>query len=209
MSSPSRCMGFSSFFSVCCPDNCESVMARIEEAVAEPSAEPKRIAEIVSRLPSTTQAAPRNLSTTLLTRLHAVAGRHQGRVPLHGRLFMQWLHHAYPHDCPYPHEAGTVSPVSQEEWILQHGDIDNVAATDSEMEHHATHHEHDPAALAPLPWTDVEELVAVHKTDAKPQRSSMRLFVMAVAVLSFALPLVRGSALLLGRQAEKGSVHMV
>jgi len=209
MSSPSRCMPFSSFFLVCCPDNCESVMARIEEVVAEPSAEPKRIAEIVSNLPSTTQDAPRNLSTTLLNRLDAIAARHQGRVPLHGRLFMQWLHHAYPHDCPYPHEAGTVNPVSQDEWILQNGHLDTVLATDSEMEHHATHHEHDPAALAPLPWTDVEELVAVHKTDAKPQRSSMRLFVMVVAVLSFALPLVRGSALLLGRQAEKGSVHMV
>merc|ERR1719394_268840 len=211
MSSPSRCMPFSSYFLVCCPDDCESVMAHIEEAVAEPSAEPERIAEIVSRLPSTSQDAPRNLSTTLLTRLHAVAARHEGRVPLHGRLFMQWLHHAYPHDCPYPHEAGVINAVSQDEWILQHEDLESVLATHSEMEHHATHHVHDPAALAPLPWTDVEELVAVHKTDAKRQgRSSMRLFMMAVAALSFALPLVRGSALLLGRHVEKkGSVHMV
>jgi len=24
-------------------------------------------------------------------------------VPLHGRLFTQWLHFAFPHECPYPH----------------------------------------------------------------------------------------------------------
>jgi len=211
LGSRSRCIDFSSYFSVCCPDDCESVLARIEETVAEPSAEPELLAEIVSRLPSATQDAPRNLSTNLLTRLHAVAARHEGRVPLHGRLFMQWLHHAYPHECPYPHEAGTVNPATQDEWIRQHDDIETVLATDGEMKDHAAHHVDDPAALAPLPWTDVEELVAVHKTDVKHQgRSRMRLFVMVVAALSFALPLVRGSALLLGRQAEnKGSVHMV
>merc|ERR1719281_2166442 len=24
-------------------------------------------------------------------------------VQLHGRLFAQWLHYAFPHECPYPH----------------------------------------------------------------------------------------------------------
>merc|ERR1719373_470733 len=166
-------------------------MSRIEEAVAEPSAEPKLLAEIVSRVPSTTQDAPRNLSTTLLNRLDAIAARHQGRVPLHGRLFMQWLHHAYPHECPYPHESGTINPVTQDEWILQHSEIETVLASDDEMKDHASHHVDDPEALPSLPWTDLEELVAVHKTDVTPQRRTcVRLLVMAVAVISFALPLV-------------------
>merc|ERR1719373_212876 len=112
-------------------------MSRIEEAVAEPSAEPKLLAEIVSRVPSTTQDAPRNLSTTLLNRLDAIAARHQGRVPLHGRLFMQWLHHAYPRECPFPHVSGTINPVTQDEWIVMH-DLDDVLATDTEKELHAT-----------------------------------------------------------------------
>jgi len=61
-------------------------------------------------MPSDTIDAPRNLSATLLSRLDAIAERHEGRVPLHGRLFAQWMHHAYPHECMYPQtqaETGT------------------------------------------------------------------------------------------------------
>jgi len=211
LSSRSRCIDFSNYFSVCCPDDCESVLARIEDTVSAPSATPEQLAEIVSRLPSVTIDAPRNLSSTLVTRLSAIAARHNGRVPLHGRLFMQWLHHAYPHECPYPHESGTLNPVTQDDWIFQHPEIETVLATDEEMNDHASHHVDDPAALPALPWTDIEELIAVHKTAANPQRgSSVRLLVMAIAAFSFALPLVRGSLVLLGRHADdKVSVHMV
>jgi len=31
-------------------------------------------------------------------------------VHLHGRLFMQWLHHLFPRQCSYPHVAGSTSP---------------------------------------------------------------------------------------------------
>merc|ERR1740123_1994005 len=161
MSSPSRCMPFSSYFSVCCPDDCESVLGHIEEAVGEPSAEPRRLLDIVSSTPSDTQEAPRNLSSTLVTRLDEIAGRHQGRVPLHGRLFMQWLHHAYPRECPYPHVSGTTNPVTQDEWLNMHPEIDDVSATDSEKEQHVASHADDLASLEPLPWNEVEELVAV------------------------------------------------
>jgi len=30
-------------------------------------------------------------------------------VPLHGRLFAQWLHYVFPHECPFPHKNGAVS----------------------------------------------------------------------------------------------------
>merc|ERR1719343_1639826 len=29
-----------------------------------------------------------------------IGKRHAGKVPPHGRLFAQWLHHAYPRECP-------------------------------------------------------------------------------------------------------------
>ena len=35
--------------------------------------------------------------------MEQVASHHGGKVPLHGRLFAQWLHHAFPRECPYPH----------------------------------------------------------------------------------------------------------
>jgi len=211
MSSPSRCMPFSSYFSVCCPDDCEAVLGRIETEVAEPSAEPRRIAEIVSKTPSETQEAPRNLSATLMTRLDGIASRHNGRVPLHGRLFMQWLHHAYPRECPYPHVSGTVNPVTQDEWLNMHPDIEDVRATDSEKEQHASSHVDDAAELEQLPWTDVEEQIAVHQTASSGQSSNfMRCAVMLVAVLSFALPLVRGSvALVNGQSGDREKVQLV
>ena len=28
-------------------------------------------------------------------------------MPLHGRLFAQWMHHAFPRHCPFPHVSGT------------------------------------------------------------------------------------------------------
>jgi len=211
MASPGRCMPFSSYFSVCCPDDCERVLGRIEEAVAEPTAEPKRIADIVSMTRSETQDAPRNLSTALVARLDEIANRHHGRVPLHGRLFMQWLHHAYPHDCPYPHVSGTYNLVTQDEWILMHEDIDDVRATESEKQLHAASSVLEPDNLEPLPWTDVEELVAVDTAEAQvPGRSKVREFMMVVAVLSFVIPLVRSSAALMGAQREgKEQMHLV
>merc|ERR1719384_1021376 len=145
------------------------------------------------------------------SRLDDIADRHQGRVPLHGRLFMQWLHHAYPRECSFPHVSGTINPVTQDEWIEMHDDIDTVLATDAEKELHATGHVSDLANLGPLPWTDVEELVAEHKAAGKNESGNrLRLIVMVVAVLSFALPLVRGSAVLLSSQLDaKAQINMV
>merc|ERR1719510_1026378 len=46
---------------------------------------------------------PRPLSASLVAKLSGVAAHSGGTVPLHGRLFAQWLHFAFPHECPYPH----------------------------------------------------------------------------------------------------------
>jgi len=211
MSSPSRCFPFSTYFSTCCPDDCESVLGHIEKVVAEPRADPISLIEIVSNTPSHTQPAPRNISDGLARRLDEIAARHHGRVPLHGRLFMQWLHHAYPRECPFPHVSGTINPVTQDEWILMNSHIDDVLASDAERERHANSHVDDLSTLGELPWTDVEELVAENKSVAKAEDSScLRLIFMVVAVLSFLLPLVRGSAALLsGKLDGKVLTHLV
>merc|ERR1719356_1979302 len=39
---------------------------------------------------------------TMLSELNGTAQAHGGRVPLHGHAFAEWLHHAFPLDCPYP-----------------------------------------------------------------------------------------------------------
>ena len=75
-------------------------MQHFETDLSAPSASPARIAETVSLLQSDTVDAPRNLSSALLTRFQEIADVHAGTVPLHGRLFAQWMHHAYPRECP-------------------------------------------------------------------------------------------------------------
>ena len=45
------------------------------------------------------------LETKLVSHLEAVAEQNGGQVPLHGRLFAQWLHYVFPYECPYPQRS--------------------------------------------------------------------------------------------------------
>merc|ERR1719327_2079878 len=82
----------------------------VERGIAAPTGAAADIARIVSGISSDTVEAPRNLTSELINKLESVANRHGGRVPLHGRLFAQWMHHAFPNECPHPHVSGTTAP---------------------------------------------------------------------------------------------------
>lgn len=203
ISSPSRCMPFSSYYSICCPDECDSLMGSLERDIGHPSAAPDRIAELVAKLPSDTVDAPRNLSAVLRTRLDEIASHHGGSVPLHGRLFMQWMHHAYPRECPFPHAAGTTSPVTQDDWLRMYEHLDDAMITEEDKKVHLST-EAKSMAMEDLPWSAVEELVAQHaKSDSGTSSSYMRIAVCVVALLSFALPLVRASRTLVTTTDDK------
>lgn len=118
--SPSNCLASSKFYAVCCSNECEDLMDKVEHSFAAPSASPADIANFISTLPSSTVSGGRTLNPVLLARLNDIAEHHDGQVPLHGRLFAQWMHHAYPRECPYPHLSGTVRPQSPEEYVKQH-----------------------------------------------------------------------------------------
>jgi hypothetical protein len=106
ITSKTNCISTSSLHSICCINECESLLGHLEVEISSPEAEPKRIAELVANLPSSTVQTPRSLSQVLLSRLEEIAKGHGGTVPLHGRLFAQWMHHAFPRECPYPHVSG-------------------------------------------------------------------------------------------------------
>merc|ERR1719454_1707864 len=59
------------------------------------------------------------MSAKFHTRLEEISSRGNGRVPLHGRLFAQWLHYAFPHQCPFPHAAGSLRPQTQGERLAK------------------------------------------------------------------------------------------
>merc|ERR1719352_1474995 len=108
-------------------------MSKLETQIASPYGSPQQIASMVSLTHSDTVDAPRNLTSMMLTRLDAIAAQHGGKVPLHGRLFAQWMHHAFPHECPMPHKAGMASPMTADEWMQATGH-DTAKKTDEEMQ---------------------------------------------------------------------------
>jgi len=126
-----NCIRSSDYYSVCCIDECEDLFVHLEKQIAAPGATPARIAELISALPSSSVSAPRTLSATLLNRLEDIAATHSGLVQLHSRLFAQWMHHAYPRECIYPHMSGTTSQNDPEEWELVGGS--EVFATQEEL----------------------------------------------------------------------------
>jgi hypothetical protein len=189
----SNCVASSKFYSVCCIDECEELLGSLERHTGSPDAAPALILQLVSGLPSDTIEAPRKLSVTLMDRLYEIASHHGGRVPLHGRLFAQWLHHAYPRECPYPHLSGTTSPLLAEQYVAKTG-----------VEAEATHDEireiieksKKLAAISKeaeeLPWS-VEEELFVHRNAPKQgtSRSVRQGVTVVVSSASLALFLLR------------------
>jgi hypothetical protein len=117
VNAPSNCIASSSFYSVCCLDECEQLMGHLESKIQAPEASVQQILDVVSKLPSSTVEAPRDLSANLVERLHEVAAPHAGSVQLHGRMFGQWMHHAFPRECSFPHVAGATAPRTPNEWM--------------------------------------------------------------------------------------------
>merc|ERR1719373_971221 len=194
VSSQSNCIASSSFYSVCCMDECESLLGKLEEQIASPEATSTRIAEIVAKLSSSSVTAPRVLSRSLLSRLDEVAAGHGGAIQLHGRLFAQWMHHAFPRECPYPHVSGTTNPQTPDEWMENSGE--ETFATKEEMQDivDQAKNQTEELAIDSLPWSTEEELLVVRPAQAQNGRgstimSSFRsaaLFVaMASAIYSF------------------------
>merc|ERR1719162_854720 len=66
-----------------------------------------------------------------MERLQDIALHNGGEVPLHGRLFGQWMHHAFPRECPYPFAGGTTIAQTQAEWMAANGQ-EKVSLTNEE-----------------------------------------------------------------------------
>merc|ERR1719183_1222924 len=54
ISGPSNCVASSAYYSVCCIDECEGILGRLEEMVSAPEASAETIATLVSMIPSAT-----------------------------------------------------------------------------------------------------------------------------------------------------------
>merc|ERR1719436_127055 len=80
-------------------------------------ASPERLLALASNISSSSVDAPRVLHKDLAKKLHSIAATHGGEVPLHGRLFAQWLHYAFPNECPFPHVSENTAALTPSHWL--------------------------------------------------------------------------------------------
>jgi hypothetical protein len=102
LAGPSNCIASNSYYSVCCLSECEHLMNEIEGHARGPMATSRQLLSLLSNMSSTTVDAPRVFSPAMMTRLEQISDQNEGTIPIHGRLFGQWLHYAFPFECPLP-----------------------------------------------------------------------------------------------------------
>mmetsp|Transcript_53601 Transcript_53601/g.152745 ORF Transcript_53601/g.152745 Transcript_53601/m.152745 type:complete len:576 (-) Transcript_53601:96-1823(-) len=201
----SNCIVQTPHYLVCCMNECEGLLREIESTVGKPWGAPAELLEIVGNLtlPSSLDSdEPPRLEGALTSQLEQIAATHNGQVPLHGRLFAQWLHFAFPRGCPFPHKAGSIAAAS-----VTPGEYgDNFIATEAEMMMHASANE-DKDNITAIPddvdwmsqWSPEEELIASdHVSMRAPWESNPK----AVGGIVFFLLCGLASALQLGRRAR-------
>jgi hypothetical protein len=225
ISGPSNCVASSAYYSVCCLDECEGILAQLEQSISAPEASPSTIIGRVSMTPSASMPSNRTISSWLQHRLDEVAKHHGGLVPLHGRLFTQWLHYAYPRECPFPHVSGTINPKHLEDVIeaLNGTDEEVPAASEADMQrvvdaapplkHRIPGSEaaaHEESGM----WSMEEELVVWHAPH-EPQQwghlsalGQFRGVTLVGAALSLSIALVR-SITPFGTRASLSEKHYV
>jgi len=180
----SNCITSAPYYSICCLNECDQIYQNLEALIPAPTASPGEIIEAVESMPQSSE-----ISAPLRAKLDEVARTHNDNVPMHGLLVAQWLHFAFPHECPYPHEAGTISPKTPEEWRIEQGDeADSVSEDEVKqiIEMDAAFHPVS-AEDAMMSWTHKESLlVASTPSDERdnvwPNR--LRIFAQMCMVIS-------------------------
>jgi hypothetical protein len=117
LAGPTNCIASSSYYSVCCMNECEGLMNELEHKIQAPTASPERLLGIVGNLSSSSVDSHRDLPQAMKERLHAIADQNEGEVPVHGRLFAQWLHYAFPNECPFPQITESAAVLTPAQWL--------------------------------------------------------------------------------------------
>jgi len=160
---------------------------------------------------------PVRVDTGYASQLQSIAEVHKGKVPLHGRLFAQWLHYVFPHECAFPHRSGTVRALAPAE----RGD-DSLASQD-EVERHASANitSDEFAANAGLDamsqWTEDEEFLVDYSIylHGPPQHNQPLIIgsvvlLLAAAALTLAVKLPGYKVVVVSGDSEQnGKLHFV
>merc|ERR1719235_917042 len=193
----SNCIVSTSHYMVCCINECESLLGEIEVAIGAPLATPEAILSLVANMTSQTTLDddhPPHLKGSLTSQLEQIAAASGGRVPLHGRLFAQWLHYAFPWECPFPHKTGVAASVTPSEYG------DKFIATEEQMKTHAELAS-DPNVSGEIgkeelqwmsQWSEEEELISDYNGELGKSSSMSRCLYLLGAGLLLASVLAAG-----------------
>jgi len=182
----SNCIIARPHYLVCCVNECESLLGELESSIKAPTALPGTILDLIRNMTSQTTLdhdEPPHLDKNMVSQLEQVAKNHGGMVPLHGRLFAQWLHFVFPRECPFPHKMGSVSAATPTEFG------DHYIATTEDMEKHASNvtdvHLHiDKAELHWMSqWSPDEELVMDYQSELQRPWQWRLLFLVGSLIL--------------------------
>jgi hypothetical protein len=196
MQAASNCIVSSPHYRVCCANECEHIFSEIEEVIGAPLGKPDSILQVLANHSSPLDDHVVKLSPSMREQLHEIAQASPGGlVPLHGRLFAQWLHYAFPRECPFPHKTGETVALSP----LEFGDM--YAASEEEMAAAATLDTDKPKAEPEVDWmsqwSHEEELLSetthLHAPWELRVSGSVKVLLLILAALFAAVKVRSGS----------------
>lgn len=185
----SNCIVATNHYLVCCVNECESLLGEIESAIQTPTALPSTLLAVVSNMTAQTtlddDQSP-HIDKKMAAQLDQIAKNHNGMVPLHGRLFAQWLHYVFPRECPFPHKNGVVTSATPTEYG------DQFIASQADMKAHAVNADAHDAAHVNVgkdelqwmsQWSPDEELMMDYGSELGGSRSWSFFLFVATALL--------------------------
>lgn len=206
----SNCIVSTPHYLVCCVNECETLLGEIETAIDAPTALPERLLEIVGGMTSPATLdddEPPHLSKEIKKQLEQIAKSNGGRVPLHGRLFAQWLHYVFPRECPYPHKVGAVSAATPSEFgddhIASHSDMKKHAANASSIDIPLSVGKEELQWMSQ--WSEDEELLVDYSSELSG--SWTRPILLCIGLL-IVIGGMFGGAVGLNNKSGKGSTGM-
>merc|ERR1719383_729333 len=194
MQAVSNCVIGSKHYLVCCQNDCEDIFGEIETTLSRPTAMADEILSVVGNITaqlSVDDDDPPHLDPSLRSQLDQIAASNEGQVPLHGRLFSQWLHYVFPRQCPFPHKSGTASSLTPSEFgggfIASKNEMKSHAAAVNETELVAAMGKEDLQWMSQ--WSPEEELIA----DLPRATGASKSALMVVAVIIVSLIAMAGA----------------
>jgi hypothetical protein len=194
MQAASNCIITSTYYLVCCINECEARLKHVENAVKAPVATPSQVIDVVVNM-TAAEVGASGVQRSLRQQLERIADTHDGKIPLHGRLFAQWMHYAFPQECPFPQrKAQDRTPteygedhIASDQEMKRH--IEQAERTDSNRQQNGLLEDGDEERWSQ--WLHEEDLLAeYHDLQPRTGMRTLAIFGVILAAVGFAFRLV-------------------